>query len=105
LVRGDLADGRLASHALQADKIGVTAMATCVTALIASRADLRVFRDTRDTSDAVSPGNWLSIGTADGRTLLRLNITDATPDELDRIAASFNEVKGAPKRPDGPRGV
>jgi len=74
-------------------------MATCVTALIASRAELRVFRDTN------SPGNWLNIGTANGGVVLRLNITDATPDELDRIAASFNDVKGAPKRPDGPRGV
>jgi hypothetical protein len=74
-------------------------MATCITALVIPRAELRVF------CDAVSTGNWLSIGTADGRTLLRLNITDATPGELDRIAASFNEVKGAPRRPDRPRGV
>lgn len=74
-------------------------MATCITALVISRAELRVF------SDTVSTGNWLSIGTADGRTLLRLNISDATLDELDAIAAAFNAVEGAPRRPDGPRGV
>jgi hypothetical protein len=72
---------------------------SCITALVAARAELRVVCDTAST------GNWLSVGTADGRTLLRISITDATLDELDAIAAAFNDVKGAPSRPDGPRGV
>ncbi|WP_159728331.1 hypothetical protein [Methylosinus sp. Ce-a6] len=67
-------------------------MPTCITALVAPRAELRVFRDT------VSTGNWLNIGAADGRVLLRLNITDATPDELDEIAAAFCSVKGERRR-------